>query len=88
MTLRACLGLTSDGEAIFVLPNRFFWSSTLEAFAHVDLSVQATFALPACALARSPVSTSNVVHYPIELPDPIEAIKFPLSTQRLREGKM
>lgn len=61
LTLRACLGLTSDGEGIFVLPNGFFWSPTLGAFPKLGLSVQAIFALPARALAPFTNIDLNVV---------------------------
>ncbi len=61
LTLKACLGLTSDGEAIFVLPNGFFWSPALEAFPKLGLSVQAIFALPARVLAPYTNIDLNIV---------------------------
>lgn len=59
--LRACLGLTDDGEGIFVLPNGFFWSPTLREFSKLGSFVQAVFALPARVLAPYTNIDLNVV---------------------------
>jgi hypothetical protein len=61
LILRACLGLTNDGEVIFILPNGFFWSPTLQAFSKLGFFVHAVFALPARVLAPYTNIDLNVV---------------------------
>ncbi len=59
--IRSVIQLTDQGEAIFILPNSFFWSPALNAFPELGLTVRAVFALPARALATYPGIDLNIV---------------------------
>ena len=59
--IRYATRLPDQGEAIFILPNSFFWSPTVNAFPELGLTVRAIFAVPARAVAAYPGVDLNIV---------------------------